>query len=387
MTRRPGPQWVRALVVRGALAALVLVGPLAACTTGGAVADTGDGRAIALLLPESKAARYGQIDQPEFEDVVARRCPECRVLAANAAQDAALQQQQAESALTQGADVLVLDAVDAVAATGIVARAHERGVPVIAYDRFIADADLDYFVSFEPRRVGRLQGQALARAVQARRERAADPRGAAPDHVPGVLLVTGAATDPNSAGLAEGARTTLEAAGIRVLAQYSTPDWSPDKAQEWVTARLSQLGDQVDGIYAANDGIAGGAIAALRSAGRTDDVPVTGMDAELAAVQRVLAGQQEMTVYKSLAVQARTAGELAVRVLRGEHPVSTARVDGVPAMLVDPVAVGRDDVRRIVVDGGVFTTEEICVPPYVRACDEAGLLDEDPDSPRDGAGS
>ncbi|MBT0994434.1 substrate-binding domain-containing protein [Cellulomonas sp. DKR-3] len=372
MTARPGLAR-RALLVGTGLLALVV--PLAACTTS-STGDVGTGRrdAIALLLPESKAARYGEIDQPEFEDVVERRCPTCRVLSANAGQDAALQQQQAESALTQGAGVLVLDAVDAVAAKGIVARAHARGVPVIAYDRFIADADLDYLVSFDSRRVGRIQGVALARAIAERAGRDTDETSSAPGG--GVLLVTGAATDPNSRGLAEGARTALEAAGLTVLAQYDTPDWSPDKAQEWVTARLSQLDDDVDGVYAANDGIAGGAISALRAAGRVPVVPVTGQDAELAAIQRILAGEQEMTVYKALSVQARTAGELAVRVLHGEEPVTTARVEGVPAMLIDPVAVTRGDVRRIIVDGGVYTTEEICVQPYVRACEEAGLLDE-----------
>ncbi len=357
-----------ARVVAAVAAVLVGLMGLAGCASAPVPVTPPAGSTIALLLPESKASRYEAIDRPEFEDVVARRCPDCRVLYSNAAQDAALQQQQAESALTQGAGVLVLDAVDAVAAKGIVARAHERGVPVIAYDRFIAGSDLDYLVTFDSRRVGRLQGEQLARALTADGANA---------H-PGVLLVSGAATDPNSAGLKQGARTAFEAAGVTVLAEYDTPDWSPDKAQEWVTARLSEYAGRVDGVYAANDGIAGGSISALRAAGQLPVGPVTGMDAELAAIQRIVAGEQEMTVYKALAVQARTAAELAVRVLRGEKPLTTARIEGVPTMLIDPVVVTRANVRRIIVDGGVYTTEEICVEPYARACNDAGLLDEEP---------
>ncbi|KQR16839.1 substrate-binding domain-containing protein [Cellulomonas sp. Leaf334] len=354
-------------MTRALLAALALLLALAGCATappGSAPSD----QIIALLLPESKTARYEAVDRPQFEKVVTDRCPDCTVIYANANQDAAAQQQQAESALTQGAGVLVLDAVDAAAAVSIVGQAHRRGVPVIAYDRFIADADLDYYVSFDSRRIGRLQGDALVR------ELAADRSG--PDEAPqGVLLVNGSATDPNSAALEAGVADAFEGAPIEVLAAYDTPDWSPDKAQEWVTGQLTQYAGQVDAVYAANDGTAGGAISAMRAAGLDPVPPVTGQDAELAAIQRIVTGDQSMTVYKAISEQARTAAELAVRVLRGEVPVTTARVQGVPALLLSPVPVTLDNVRRVIVDGGVYTTEEICVEPYTDACAAAGLLD------------
>ncbi|WP_456788135.1 substrate-binding domain-containing protein [Cellulomonas sp. P5_C5] len=352
----------RALLI--VLAALLALGGCAEAPTTAAPSD----QVIALLLPESKTARYEAVDRPQFEKVVADRCPDCRVIYANANQDAVAQQQQAESALTQGAGVLVLDAVDAAAAVSIVGQAHRRGVPVIAYDRFIEDAELDYYVSFDSRRIGRLQGDALVRELAVARS--------GPDDPPqGVLMVNGSATDPNSAALEAGVEEAFEGARIEILAAYDTPDWSPDKAQEWVTGQLTQYSGQVDAVYAANDGTAGGAISAMKAAGLDPVPPVTGQDAELAAIQRIVTGDQSMTVYKAISEQARTAAELAVRVLRGEVPVTTARVQGVPSLLLSPVPVTLDNVRRVIVDGGVYTTEEICVEPYTDACADAGLLD------------
>ncbi|MBD8060278.1 substrate-binding domain-containing protein [Cellulomonas sp. JH27-2] len=357
----------RVLVVVAALVAVVLgVGGCATAVSPGGRPPSD--QIIALLLPESKAARYESVDRPSFEQTVARRCPRCRVLYANADQDAARQQQQAESALTQGAGVLVLDAVDATAAATIVTKAQVRGVPVVAYDRFIADAPLDYFVGVDGARVGRLQGEALVRALG---------RGSEPplEQDDGILVVNGSPTDPNSVRFRAGLAAALQGTPVRVLAEYDTPDWSPDKAQAWVSDQLTQYGSRVRAVYAANDGEAGGAISAMLSAGFDPVAPVTGQDAELAAVQRIVEGTQLMTVYRALSEQGRTAAELAIRVLHGERPVTTSRIDGVPSQLLAPTAVDITNVRRVIVDGGVFTTEEICVQPYTRACVAAGLLD------------
>ena len=368
-TRQAVPRPGRRARARLLVAAVTVAVLLAACSAGAGTADPADAGAeltIALLLPESKTSRYESIDRPVFEQVVAERCPDCRVLYANAGQDAARQQQQAESALTQGAGVLVLDAVDAAAAQSIVTAAADRGVAVIAYDRFIADVPLDYFVAYDATRVGQLQGEALVRAV-------GDDLG--PND--GVLLVHGSPTDPNVAGLKAGLAEALAGSGVPVLAEYDTPDWSPDKAQEWVQGQLTQYAGQVVGVYAANDGTAGGAISAMRAAGLIPVPPVTGQDAELAAIQRIVAGDQHMTVYKAISQQARTAAELAVRVLRGETPAATAQVQGIPAVLLAPVAVTREQVQSVIIQGGVYTVEQICVEPYRAACALAGLLERE----------
>jgi len=355
-------------VLRGVGLLVAGVAVLAGCATPAVQSRSAD--TIALLLPESKTARYESSDRPAFEAVVASQCPECRVLYANADQDAARQQQQAESVLTQGANVLVLDAVDAAAAASIVAAAKERGVKVIAYDRFIADAPVDYYVSFDNQLVGRLQGEAVVRALDTMPS--ADRSGGASRR--GVLVVGGAATDPNSAQYRAGVLAAFEGHDIDVLASYDTPDWSPDKAQEWVAGQLTQFAGRVDAIAAANDGTAGGAISAMKAAGLDPVPPVTGQDAELAAIQRIISGDQYMTVYKAIRQQAGLAAELAVQVTRGEQPSTSVSVSGVPALLLAPVAVTKADVGRILVAGGVFTTEEICVQPYRQACIEAGLV-------------
>lgn len=356
-----GAGWLAAVVA-------LLVG-FSGCS-GGAVDDGGaEGAApegtIGLLLPEAQTARYEASDRPTFVSVVDRRCPGCTVLYANAGQDAAAQLQQAESMLAQGADVLVLDAVDTVAAVGIVEQAERLGAQVIAYDRFVDGAD--YYVSYDYEFIGFLLASALAGAVTADKE--------AGDGRPGVLLAHGSATEPNALAIAAGTRRALEGEDIDVLAEYFTPDWSPDKATEWTEAMLTRFPGQVDGILAANDGIAGGAIAAAKAAG-LDPVPVTtGQDGELAAVQRILAGDQFMTVYKATDQQAQTAAELAVRVLRGEDPATTVVIQGVPTQLLAPRAVAAADIEHVIVDGHVYSTDEICVPAYVAACERAGLLD------------
>lgn len=342
-----------------------------ACVTPAVPHEPPSSDMIALLLPESKTARYEGVDRPVFEHVVSQRCPDCTVLYANAEQDAARQQQQAESVLTQGVGVLVLDAVDVSAAVSIVAAANARDVPVVAYDRFIAEADLAYYVSFDSTRIGRMQGDALVQAMTERGD-------LGPDGVrdgSGVLVVGGASTDPNSAALREGVHESLDRADVPVLAGYATPDWSPDKAQEWVQGQLTQYSGRVIGVYAANDGTAGGAISAMHAAGLDPVPPVTGQDAELAAIQRIVTGDQYMTVYKAISQQARTAAELTVRVLRGETPVATALVDGVPSMLLEPVSVTREDVADVIVRGGVYTLDQICTDPYLEACRDLGLLE------------
>jgi len=399
MTRPPRTRTRRGL---GWVAAVVLLFGVGGCGVGEDRPAEGSEGTIGLLLPEAQTARYEASDRPTFVSVVSRRCPDCTVLYANAGQDAAAQLQQAESMLAQGADVLVLDAVDTVAAAGIVVQAKRLGAQVIAYDRFVDGAD--YYVSYDYEFIGFLLGSALAGAVTERAradggtgdpeadagtdaDTDADADGSSHDDQnsqddrtgrderPGVLLVHGSATEPNALAIAAGTRRALEGEDIDVLAEYYTPDWSPDKATEWTEAMLTRFPGQVDGILAANDGIAGGAIAAAKAAG-LDPVPVTtGQDGELAAVQRIVAGDQFMTVYKATDQQAQTAAELAVRVLRGEEPQTTVVIQGVATQLLAPRAVAAADVGHVIVDGHVYSTDEICVPAYADACERAGLLD------------
>ncbi len=345
------------------LAALLLTGLLSGLLT--ACTPPADGPAIALLLPDKKTARYETFDRPVFEERVAE-LGDYGVMYANADQDAAKQQQQAESALAAGVGVLVLDPVDAKAAVTIVNAANAQGVPVVAYDRMIDGGQLAYYVSFDNVRVGQLQAEALIDALADR-----------DDADGGVLMVNGSPTDSNASLFREGARSVLDTAGVRILAEYSTPDWSPDKAQDWVAGQISQYGDRIAAVYAANDGTASGAIAALRAA---DVIPlpiVTGQDAELTALQRIVAGDQYMTVYKALRPQARRAADVAVDLLEGRPVVGDLEVDGTPATLLIPVAVTISDIMDTIVADGFWTVDDICTPEYATACDAAGIREDD----------
>ncbi|MEZ3159530.1 substrate-binding domain-containing protein [Microbacterium sp. BWT-B31] len=341
-----------------AIVAALLLGVLTACVPG----SGSSAGSIGLLLPDKKTARYETFDRPVFEQRVAE-LGDYDVLYANADQDAAKQQQQAESMLTAGVDVLVLDPVDAKAAVTIVNAANAESVPVIAYDRLIAGGELAYYVSFDNRRVGQLQATALVDALEER---------GTPDG--GILMVNGSPTDSNAAHFHEGAMSVIAHSGLRVLAQYETPDWSPDKAQAWVAGQISQFGDDIAGVYAANDGTASGAVAALRAANVSPFPIVTGQDAELTALQRIVSGDQYMTVYKALKPQATRAAEVAVDLLNGRTVTGELDVDGTPATLLDPVAVTVDDILDTVVADGFWSISDICTPEYEAACRAAGIL-------------
>ena len=352
--------------MRAAIATLAVA---AAGCGGGGGGDERGGK-VAFLLPESKTTRYEEQDRPNFERRVRELCQKCQVIYANAGQDPAKQQQQAEAAITQGAKVLVLDAVDVKSAAVIVQRAKRAKVPVISYGRLVSDADLDYYISIDPFKVGQQQGQALVAAL--RRAGARDPS---------AVMINGAPTDSNAAPYKNGAKSVLTGAGVRVVRQYDTPDWSPDKAQQEMEQAITALGrDGFDGVYVANDGMATGAIAAMKAA-RIDPAqrPVTGQDAELAAIQRILVGDQLMTVYQPIKRIAETAAELAVPIARGERPPDIARErvnngrEEVPSVLLETIVVTKDNIEETVIADGFLSPRQICAGDYAQACREAGI--------------
>lgn len=341
---------------------LLAAGSLTACAGGGTPAGTeaGAGGTIALLLPESKTARYEQFDRPIFEAKV-KELGGGDVLYSNADQDAAKQQQQAESALSSGAKVLVLDPVDGQAAQSIVAAANSQGVPVISYDRLVAGGNLAYYISFDNEKVGELQGQALVDKLKAE------------NATTGIIMVNGSPTDSNAAQFKKGAHTVIDASGIQVLAEFDTPDWSPDKAQEWVAGQLTQYPNQIAGVYAANDGTAGGSVAALKAGNYSPWPVITGQDAELAGIQRIVSGDQYMTVYKAIKQEAEKAAEIAVKLANGETVTGDTQVDGTPATLLAPQTVTIDNIMDTVVKDGFYTVADICTAEYAQACQAAGI--------------
>jgi D-xylose transport system substrate-binding protein len=337
---------------------------------GGGGGGDGEGGTIALLLPESKTARYESQDRPNFENKVKELCPDCEILYSNADQKATQQQQQAEAAITQGAEVMVLDPVDAAAAAPLVARAKQSDIPVISYDRLITDADIDYYISFDNEKVGQLQGESLVQKLE--------EDGAQGD----IVMINGAPTDNNAKLFKEGAHSVIDGSPFNVAREYDTPDWSPDKAQQQMEQAITALGkDGFVGVYAANDGTGGGAIAAMKSAGIDPKTrPTTGQDAELAAIQRILVDEQYMTVYKAIKPEAEAAAELAVALLRGEEPPSglvNGEIDNgmksVPSVLLEPVAVTKENIQDTIVKDEFWPVDEICSGRYASACKAAGI--------------
>src|ERR1700737_4971150 len=253
---------------------------------GGSSSSSSGGKKIALLLPETKTAGYESKDRPFFTDKLKSLCSDCTVIYSTANQAAAQQQSQAEAALTNGANVLVLDAVDGAAAAAIAKKAKAQKVPVISYDRLITGTDaVDYYISFDNVGVGKLQGTALLTALGSKTN-------------PSVVMINGAPTDNNAKLFKQGAHSVLDGK-VQIAKEYDTPDWSPDKAQDEMTQALTAVNNKVDGVYAANDGTGGGAIAAMKAGGLKPLPPVTGQDAELAAIQRIVTGDQYMTGYKA----------------------------------------------------------------------------------------
>ncbi|MEA2458979.1 MAG: D-xylose transport system substrate-binding protein [Thermoleophilaceae bacterium] len=359
--------------VAAAVSLLALALVVGACGTtnkkssssgGGGSAKSG---AIGLLLPETKTTRYEAFDHPLFAAKLKALCSSCKLLYANSNQDAAQQQSQAESMLTQGAKVLVLDPVDGKAAQAIVNKAKSQNVPVVSYDR-LSNGPIDYYVSFDNMRVGQLQGTALLAAIS---------KGGDPKRNP-IIMINGAPTDPNAGQFKKGAHSVLDGK-VTIGKEYDTPDWSPDKAQTEAQQAITSVGkDKIIGIYSANDGMAAGISAAVQDAGISPVPPMTGQDAQVDGIQRIVAGTQTMTVYKAIKPEAEAAASMAVALLQGtKYTQATRKLNNgtldVPSQLLTPVAVTKSNIKDTVVKDGFYKISDICTKQYAAACKKAGL--------------
>ncbi|MFG2759063.1 substrate-binding domain-containing protein [Streptomyces wuyuanensis] len=359
-----------------AVSATAMAVSLAAC---GSAKESGDNGAktgaakgealtIGLLLPENQTARYEKFDKPLIEKKISELTNgKAKVVYANAKQDATLQTQQVDTMITNKVDALIVDAVDAKAIAGGVKKAKEAGIPVVAFDR-LAEGPIDAYTSFDNEEVGKVQGEALLTALG---DKAKSGQ---------IVMMNGSITDPNAALFKKGAHSVLDGK-VNVGKEYDTKEWKPENANANMEAAISALGkEKIVGVYSANDGMAGGIITALKAGGFDKLPPVTGQDAELAGVQRIVAGEQFMSVYKPYAPEAAAAAEMAVALAKGQSldAIATAKVDspttkGVPSVLVPVVSLTKDNIKDTVVKDGVYTAAEICTPKFKAACDAIGL--------------
>jgi D-xylose transport system substrate-binding protein len=358
-------------VIRAAAVAAAVLGAALAVSACGGGGGGGKNATIALLLPESMTARYESQDKPHFESQVKKLCSGCKILYSNANGDAAKQQQQAEAALTKGVKVLVLDPVDAASAGAIVTKAKQQKVPVISYDRLITKADINYYISFDNVRVGKLQGQSLVKKL--------DQMGKGSGTI---FMINGDPADNNAKLFKQGAMSALSASKLKIAKSYDTPGWLGAKAQNEADQAITSLGKNgFVGVYGANDDMAEGAIAAMKGAGINPSTrPTTGQDAALAAIQRILIGEQYMTVYKAVKFEAQDAAKLAVPVAQGKSVpggLVNAKTDNgqkkVPSVILTPVATVKSNIKDTVVKDSFWTPSQICTGKYASACKSAGI--------------
>jgi D-xylose transport system substrate-binding protein len=352
---------------------------LAACGSAAGSGGAATRPRIAFLLPDVEATRYDRFDVPLFSDKVQALCPDCEIVHRNAAQLHTTQVFQADEALDLGVQVMVIDPVDGKQAAAIVRKAKAKGVKVISYDRLIEKADVDYYISFDNENIGRLQATTLIQRL--RRTGVNSGR---------IVMLNGSDTDNNALLYNRGARSVFGKTGFKMwpTPDYFTPDWNPALAREFMAKQIPALrlepepaGEETQlgfvGVYAANDGIASAAIAAMRAAGIRDLPPVTGQDAELPAVQRILTGDQYMTVQKDYRSEAEGAAELAVQLIHGESPsVKTKLNNGkrdVPSVFVGSTTITRDNLQSGVIDAGWYSLSEVCSDEFIGACAGAGL--------------
>lgn len=271
--------------------------------------------------------------------------------------DEELQNSQCENLITQGVDALIVIAQDSSTASAIVESAHEAGIPVVAHDRLIADCDLDYYASFDCYVVGQIQGQfALDHASSGN-----------------YFLISGSPTDNNAHLMREGQMSVLQPAidrgDIKIVVDQWCNGWSPEEALQYTEDGLSANNNDVSCVLTSNDGTAGAAIQALAEQGLAGKVIVTGLDAELAACQRVVEGTQSMTVYRRFALLDETAVEIAYMLVMGVDPatkfeVSTTnngKIDVPSVLLTDSkyMYAATADRMQEVIDDGWLAKEDI----------------------------
>lgn len=340
---------------------VLLFGVLLTGSGSGCSKQKEEGLKVGFLLETYDVNRWAR-DETFF--VAKAQSMDAEVVKAVADGDQDRQNKQADSFLVRGVDVLVVIPKNLETASRIVKRAHEKKVPVVAYDRLIRNCDLDIYVTFDNEQVGYLQAKGILEKV---------PEG-------NYILLGGAATDNNAVLLRQGQTRAIEehmkATGktITVLADPYLDNWDREEARRRIGNMLTKFkaqGTAVDAIVASNDSTAGGAIAALKAEGLAGKVAVSGQDAELTACQRVVEGTQTLTVYKPVRKLAEVAAEVAVRLARGESAEAAVGALGyalnkldngevqVPSIFLTPVFVTPENMLETVIKDDWHSFEDV----------------------------
>jgi D-xylose transport system substrate-binding protein len=339
---------------------------------GGGAAGGGSEEAgkVAVLLPDSKSSvRWETVDRPFLQQAFDDAGIEATIT--NAEADKATQQQQAEQAITNGATVILLVNLDSGSGAAIAAAAKAQDVKVIDYDRLTLDTqDTDYYVSFDNEAVGKLQGEGLVSCIEE-----------AGTQNPQIAVLNGSPTDNNATLFKNGYDSVInpkfDSGEWTEVDDQAVPDWDNQRALTIFEQMLQAADNKIDGVLAANDGLGNAAISAIKQR-KLDQIPVTGQDATLQGIQNIVNGDQCMTVYKAIKGEADAAAELAIALAKGEEPtVETTPIDNgakeVPSVLLDPVAVNKDNISEYLGEPDFPTKEDICAGDLAAKCEELGI--------------
>jgi len=350
----------KSFLVVASLAVSVLIGLVLGRGSGGGAQAAGPSSGpkvvkIGLSLDTLKEARWAK-DRDAFVARAKELGAEVIVLSANG--DDTRQIADVESLITSKVDVIVVVPHDGKAMAKGVEVAGRAHIPVIAYDRIITDSDLDLYMTFDNEHVGELQAKYILDKLSTTKPIK-------------LVRIYGAKTDNNAVlfknGQDKALKDAIASGAVQVVHEDWADDWKPENAKRIMNAALTKHGHGIDAVLASNDTTAGGAIQALKEEGMAGKVVVTGQDAELVAVQRIVGGEQSMSIYKPVQILAKRGAEVAVALATGKPVIAKAELNNgkreVPTILVDVVTVTKDNVDSTVVKDGFHTREEIYGKP------------------------
>jgi len=338
---------VLGVLLVSAICALAVTASVGAKNAPASVAQTKSSPLVAVLWPENVTPRWEQSDNPLFISALKKLVPNVTVDSLNALNSPTTQQTQAEAELAKGAKVLVVAAVDGNSFATVVSEAAAQGAKVIAYDRLINNPKLAYYVSFNSVTVGKVEAGWMASKMKA---------GAR------IAIINGSPTDANAHFVHAGIHKILDPSfashHFKNVGEQWTPGWDPTTAQTEMEQILTKNNNKVNGVVSANDGMAGGIIAALKAQDLEGKVPTTGQDASLEGVQNIILGYQGVTAFKDFRLQAPAAAKITAAILKGKKPTNingTIKVGtkNIPSVYLPVVGIDKTNLSKLVQNGWI----------------------------------
>jgi D-xylose transport system substrate-binding protein len=343
--------------------------------SGGGGGDGGGETAgkVGVILPDSTTSpRWEANDRPSLQKAFDDAGIESNIQ--NAEGDVAKFGTICDSMINEGVDVLMIVNLDSESGAACLKKATDAGIVSIDYDRLTLGGGASYYVSFDNVEVGRLMGQGLQQCLEDAGKSKAN-----------IAYINGDPTDNNAALFKEGYVEALKPmidSGDYTLVGDQTGEWDADKAADAFDGIYTSNDGKIDGVVSANDTMAGGIVARLKANGLAGKVPVTGQDASVEGLQRVLAGTQCMTVYKNTALEAKAASDLAIALIDQDEAAADALATGsvpdtetgedVKSALATPEAIFKDGVKKVI-DDGFQSADDVCTGEFAKLCEEAGI--------------